>query len=165
MQRVASRCLCLFGILEKRPSGDIVKQLRLSFISGCAPVSVMASKALIDLVSWHGPEEVDLAIGLDIQNSNVDKKGGFACVNLTDSNDDLSVGVLDLLYSGLDREDCDATIGADDQESVRSILGEGFAKILLLSESYPSISSCLHPWILCRLVSLYFSDEADDLQR
>ena len=164
MQRVATKCLCLFGILEKRPSEDLVKQLRLSFI-GPAPVSVMASKALIDLVTWHGPDEVDKAIGLGVQNSNGDEINRFVPVNLSDSKDDLSVRVLDLLYSGLNREDCDATVEPDDKESVRSILGEGFAKILLLSENYPSIYSCLHPWILCKLVSLYFSEEANDLQR
>jgi len=32
-----------------------------------------------------------------------------------------------------------------------------------MSDNYPSISSCLHPWILCKLVSFYFSDEAQCL--
>ncbi|XP_020270589.1 condensin complex subunit 3-like [Asparagus officinalis] len=165
VQRVATRCLCLFGLREKKPCEDVVKQLRLSFINGAIPVSPMACKALIDLVTWHGPEEVDKAIGLDLQNSSGDEKNRFVPVNLTDSKDDLSIGVLDLLYSGFDREDCDATIEADDQESIRSILGEGFAKFLLLSDNYPTISSCLHPLILCKLVTLYFSDEANGLQR
>lgn len=164
VQRVATRCLCLYALLERRPSEEIVKQLRMSFISGPGLVSIMASKALFDLATWHGPEEVDRAIGIDMKNPT-DEKSGFASLNLQDLKDDMSIGLLDLLHSGLDRDDWGTPIEPDDHESVHATLGEGFAKILLLSEKYTSISSNLHPVILRSLISLYFSDNTKELLR
>nr|XP_019708609.1 condensin complex subunit 3 [Elaeis guineensis] len=164
VQRVATRCLCLYGLLERSPSEELVKQLRLSFINGPAPVSIMASKALIDLATWHGPQAVDKATGMDLQQSG-DEKNGFISVDLSNLNEDANIGLLDLLYSGLDKNDWGANVEGDDHESVHAVLGEGFAKFLLLSENYPTISTWLHPLILCKLISLYFCDETKDLQR
>ncbi|WOL13772.1 condensin complex subunit 3 isoform X1 [Canna indica] len=164
VQRVAIRCLCLFGLLERKPTGEIVSQLRLSFLNGATSVRVMASRSLIDLLTWHGPQEVDKAIGLDMKESNNEKEG-FSCVNFSNLNDDLSIRLLDILYCGLNSENYGEVSDANDNESIHSFLGEGFAKILLLSENYPSISTCLHPLILSRLIKLYFCDETKELQR
>nr|XP_009417689.1 PREDICTED: condensin complex subunit 3 isoform X1 [Musa acuminata subsp. malaccensis] len=164
VQRVATRCLSLFGILERRPTGELVSQLRQSFIDGATSVRIMASKSLIDLFTWHGPQEVDKAIGIDIKQPNNEKEG-LVSINSSNLRDDESIGLLDLLYNGLNSDDSGEVGDADDDESVHSILGEGFAKILLLSENYPSISTCLSPLILHKLVNLYFCDETKELQR
>ncbi|EHA8590767.1 hypothetical protein COCNU_scaffold023732G000010 [Cocos nucifera] len=164
VQRVAMRCLCLYGLLERSPSEELVRQLRLSFINGPAPVSIMASKALIDLATWHGPQAVDKATGMDLQQSG-DEKNGFISVDLSNLNEDANIGLLDLLYSGFDKDDWGANVEGDDHESVHAVLGEGFAKILLLGENYPTISTGLHPSILGKFISLYFCDETKNLQR
>lgn len=164
VQRVATRCLSLFGILERRPTGELVSQLRQSFIDGATSVRIMASKSLIDLLTWHGPQEVDKAIGIDIKQPNNEKEG-LVSIHSSNLRDDESIGLLDLLYNGLNSDDSGEVGDADDDESVHSILGEGFAKILLLSENYPSISTCLSPLILHKLVNLYFCDETKELQR
>ncbi|XP_064939110.1 uncharacterized protein LOC135583761 isoform X3 [Musa acuminata AAA Group] len=164
VQRVATRCLSLFGILERRPTGELVSQLRQSFIDGATSVRIMASKSLIDLLTWHGPQEVDKAIGIDIKQPNNEKEG-LVSIHSSNLRDDESIGLLDLLYNGLNSDDSGEVGDGDDDESVHSILGEGFAKILLLSENYPSISTCLSPLILHKLVNLYFCDETKELQR
>ena len=105
VQRAALRCLCLFGLLENKPSTELVKQLRLSFINGPDLVSAMASKALIDLVTWHGPQELDQAIGTEPSDANYEKTQ-FAPVDISDLNDDdLNVGVLSILFSGFHKDD------------------------------------------------------------
>ncbi|XP_043696438.1 condensin complex subunit 3 [Telopea speciosissima] len=164
VQRVAMRCLGLFGLLERKPSEELVKQLRHSFVKGPNPVSIMASKALVDLGMWHGPQEVDKAMCQDLLSVSQDDKKSFAPVNFCELNGDSSIELLDLLYAGLDRSDWDESTETDDHESVQAILGEGFAKILLLSENYASISISLHPLIFAKLINLYFSDEAKELQ-
>ncbi|XP_073014313.1 uncharacterized protein [Typha latifolia] len=167
VQRVAARCLCLFGLLERTPSAELVNQLRLSFINGPSPVSSMACKGLIDLATRHTPQEVDKAIGIDLPHS-CDQQKHFNSVNLSELKDDVTTGLLDLLYSRLDKDDWEVSVEGDDHDNhdnVIAILGEGFAKFLLLSENYPSISADLHPMILSRLISLYFSDETKDLRR
>ncbi|THU47350.1 hypothetical protein C4D60_Mb09t14560 [Musa balbisiana] len=164
VQRVATRCLSLFGILERRPTGELVSQLRQSFIDGATSVRIMASKSLIDLLTWHGPQEVDKAIGIDFKQPNNEKEG-LVSINSSNLRDDESIGLLDLLYNGLNSDDSGEVGDAADDESVHSILGEGFAKILLLSENYPSISTCLSPLILHKLINLYFCDETKELQR
>ncbi|MQM06416.1 hypothetical protein Taro_039241, partial [Colocasia esculenta] len=163
VQRVAMRCLGLFGLVERRPSEELVKQLRLSFINGQPPVRIMAGRALIDLATWHGPQELDRAIGLHTPLSN--DKNRFTSVDLSNGNDDLSVGLLDLLFSALESDEWSESSEVDDLETVHGILGEGFAKILLLSQNYPSVSTCLHPLILGKLVRLYFCSEAKELER
>ena len=42
-----------------------MKQLRLSFINAPDLVSSMTSKALIDLLTWYGPQVLDPAIGIE----------------------------------------------------------------------------------------------------
>ncbi|XP_048230937.1 condensin complex subunit 3 isoform X2 [Ricinus communis] len=165
VQRVAIRCLGLFGLLEKKPSEELVKQLRLSFAKGPAPISTMASKALVDICMWHGPQEVDKALGLDHASQVQENKMAFNPVNFSDPDDNLDVELLDLLYAGLDRSDWTKSGEGDENETVQGILGEGFAKILLLSENYASIPTPLHPLLLVKLIILYFSNETKDLER
>ena len=165
MQRIAVRCLGLFGLLEKKPSEELGKQLRLSFVNGPSAVCVVACKALIDLVMWHGPQEVDRALGENFSSKFQDDKKAFSPVNLSDTGEGLDVQTLDLLYAGIDRYEQGNSLASDENESVQAILGEGFAKILLLSENYPSIQSSLHPFLLAKLINLYFSNERKDLQR
>lgn len=164
VQRVATRCLCLYGLLESRPSEELVKQLRLSFIIGPSSVSIMAAKALVDLATWHGPNELDKSISIGPEQSS-DVKTGFNLVNVSNLKEDANIGLIDLLFSGLDKDDSFLNTESEDQENVRSILAEGFAKFLLLSENYPSMSISLHPLILQRLITLYFSDDTKELQR
>ncbi|CAN0913823.1 Condensin complex subunit 3 [Linum grandiflorum] len=166
VQRVSIRCLGLFGLLERKPSEDVVKQLRLSFIRGPAPISAMACKALMDLALWHGPRNVDSALlSGDASQSAEEIKMAFNSVNFLDADDNTDAGFLDLLYAGLDRNDWEEAVESDESEIVRAVLGEGLAKILLLSENYTTLPSSLHPLLLAKLIELYFSEETTDLQR
>ncbi|CAA7401389.1 unnamed protein product [Spirodela intermedia] len=163
VQRVAARCLGLFGLVERRPSEELVKQLRLAFINGPPQVRVMASRALIDLATWHGPQELDRAIGLEPPPPN--EKNSFTPVDLSSGSDDLSLWLLDLFYAGLKQDEWGQSSEEDEQETVHGVLGEGFAKILLLRENYPSIPASLHPLILGRLICLYFCSEHKEFER
>jgi condensin complex subunit 3 len=152
-------------LLESRPNAELVKQLRLSFINGPDLVSAMACKALIDLVTWHGPQEIDRAIGIELPDPNYEKSQ-FTQVDLSDmDDDDLNLSVLDILFSGFHKDDWEFTLEGDNHDNVTTILGEGFAKILLLSENFPSIPSDLHTVILSQLIRLYFSEETKELER
>ncbi|KAF8723662.1 hypothetical protein HU200_021622 [Digitaria exilis] len=165
VQRAALRCLCLLGLLENRPNAELVKQLRLSFINGPDLVSAMACKALIDLVTWHGPQEIDRAIGIELPDPS-HEKSQFTRVDLSDMNsDDLNIGVLDILFAGFHKDDWEFSLEGDNHDNVPTILGEGFAKILLLRENFPSIPSVLHTVILSQLTRLYFSEEIKELER
>lgn len=165
VQRIAIRCLGLFGLLENKPSEELVKQLRLSVTKGPPPISIMACKALIDLGMWHGPQEVDKAMGKDLLSQFEKDNLEYSPVNFSDADGDLDVKLLDLLFSGLEDNDWNESSESHDNESVRAILAEGFAKFLLLSEKYPSISASCHPVLLAKLITIYFSDESKELQR
>ncbi|XP_026387060.1 condensin complex subunit 3-like [Papaver somniferum] len=165
VQRVSLRCLGLYGLLERKPSEELVKQLRISLVNSPSPVSIMASKALVDLGMWHGPQEVDLVMGSDVTSRAEDDKKSFYAVNLSDTNETSSVELLDLLFAVIARDLSGDPSETYDRESIQAILGEGFAKILLLSENYPSIPASLHHELLAKLIKLYFSDEAEELQR
>ncbi|CAL5373808.1 unnamed protein product [Camellia sinensis] len=150
VQRVATRCLGLFGLLERKPSEELIKQLRLSFVKGPSPISIMACKALLDLAMWHGPQEVDKAMGQDLSSRLKDHDIVSCTVQMSDTNGDLNFGLLDLLFAGLERDDWVKSADADEHESVQAVIGEGFAKILLLMlrqclsvffEHYPSLSN------------------------
>ena len=165
VHRVATRCLGLFGLLERKPSVELVKQLRFCFIKGPSSISIVACKALIDIGTWHGPQEVDRAMGLELSSLLHENKMTFSPVNLCDMNEDWNVELLDLFYAGLNVNDWIKSVDMDENESVQAILGEGFAKILLLSENYPCIPASLHPLFLSKLIILYFSNETKELQR
>lgn len=164
VQRAAVRCLGLFGLIENKPSLELVKQLRLSFIKGPSTISIMASKALFDLGMWHSPQEVDKAIEHEFSLQPSDDNT-FVPINLSDADEDLNVGLLHLLYSGLQTNEWGKCSGSDENESIQAVIGEGFAKVLLLSVNYPDIPVSLHPLFLAKLVNLYFSDESKDVQR
>ncbi|KAJ0853990.1 putative armadillo-like helical, nuclear condensin complex subunit 3 domain-containing protein [Helianthus annuus] len=165
VQRAAVRCLGLFGLLERIPSEDLVKQLRLSFVKGPCLVSSMASKALMDLATWHGPQEVDKATNRNLSSQFKDHTKTIHPVDWSDTNEDLDIELIDLLYAGFDRSDFAQPVDADENESVHAVLAEGFAKILLLSENYPTVSVSSHPILLSKLISLYFSSRTSELQR
>ncbi|KAI4320278.1 hypothetical protein MLD38_033775 [Melastoma candidum] len=162
VQKVAVRCLGLFGLLERTPSGDLVRQLRQSCVKGPSLISREASLALLDLMMWHGPEKIDQAVGIS-NSESLDTVTDFHSLKLSDIEDS-NIGVLNLLYASLYGEDR-TEAGTDEEESVISVLGEGFAKILLLSDKYPSLSTSSQVTLLVRLISLFFGDETKDLQR
>lgn len=162
VQHVAIRCLGLFGLLEGKLSKDLIDQLSQSFINGPPPTSRLASTALIDLLLWHGPLEIDRVLGKDTDMPLQDNKMSFHSVKFSDADETLGIRLLDLLFAGFNRE---ASVESDESESVLAVLGEGFAKILLLSSKHPSISASTHQLILVKLICLYFSDHTKDLQR
>lgn len=166
MQRIAVRCLGLFGLIEKKPNEELVKQLRLSFVWGPTPISMVACKALFDLGMWHTPHGVDRALGLDLSSQvQEDEVVAYSPVTLSNTDANLGVKLLDLLCAGLDKNDWGSILASDENESVQAVLGEGFAKILMLSENYPSIPTSLHPFLLTKLINLYFNNETKDLLR
>lgn len=165
VQRVATRCLGLFGLLESKPSVELVKQLRFCFIKGPSPVSIVACKALVDIAMWHGPQELDKAMGLELSSVLHENKMTFSPVNLCDMKEDLNVELLQLLYSGLNMNNGTESLDMHENESVQAVLAEGFAKILLLSENYPGIPTSLHPLFLSKLIILCFSNETKELLR
>ncbi|KAL5574585.1 hypothetical protein UlMin_016284 [Ulmus minor] len=165
VQRIAIRCLGLFGLLEKKPSKEVVLQLRLSFVKGPSLISTMSCKALNDLAMWHNPHEVDRALGQDLSSELQDSEVASSPVTVSDTDESLNTKLIDLLYAGIGKDDWGDILASDENESVQAVLGEGFAKILLLSENYSSISTSLHPLLLSKLINLYFSDETKDLLR
>lgn len=80
VQRIAIRCLGLFGLLEKKPSKEIVLQLRLSFVKGPTLISTISCKALNDLAMWHNPHEADRAWGEDFSSELQDSEVAFSPV-------------------------------------------------------------------------------------
>ncbi|TKY47392.1 Condensin complex subunit 3 [Spatholobus suberectus] len=165
VQRIAVRCLGHFGLLERKPSAELLKQLRISYIKGPHSISIEACKALIDLVMWHGPQEVDKVLQLNIPCQINSEKTTFCPVNFSDSECDLDVETLDMLYGGFENDDWASPLPSNEDECVHAILGEGFAKILLLSDNYPSIPASLHPVLLSKLIYLYFGDVSEHLHR
>ncbi|KAA3476170.1 condensin complex subunit 3 [Gossypium australe] len=165
VQRVSVRCLGLFGLLENKPSEELIKQLRISYVKGPSPISTVACKALFDIGMWHGPQEVDRALGLNLSSQlEVDAMPSDP-VNFSETDGASNIKLVDLLYAGFTTNNRARALENDENESVQAVLGEGFAKILLLSEKYPSIPASSHPLLLSKLISLYFINESKDLQR
>lgn len=164
VQRVSVRCLGLFGLVERKPSEDLVKQLRLSFIKGPPPISREACRALVDLMMWHGPQEIDRVLGNDHSTQFGNQKVDSLPNNGSDMEDSVNTDVLDLLCGGFDRDDW-VKVASDENESICAVLAEGFAKMLLLRDKYPSISKDSQASVLRRLICLYFSNETKDLLR
>ncbi|CAL9009395.1 unnamed protein product [Prunus brigantina] len=165
VQRIAVRCLGLFGLLEKKPSQELVKQLKVSFVKGPAPISIIACKALFDLGMWHNLQEVDRVVSQDVLSQHQDYDITSSPLNFSDTDGISNIKLLDLLYAGLIKDDWDNSLASDENESVQGALGEGFAKVLLVSENYQSMPASLHPLLLSKLITLYFSNESKDLQR
>ncbi|KAK4776536.1 hypothetical protein SAY86_005224 [Trapa natans] len=165
VQHVAIRCLGIFGLLHGKLSKELMDQLNQSFVSGPPPTSRLASTALIDLLLWYGPVEIDRVLGKNYDMEQQDNKMSFHPVKFSDADETLGIKLLDILFAGFEREDWITSVKSDESESVLAALGEGFAKILLLSSKYPSISASTHQLILVKLICLYFSDHTKDLQR
>ncbi|XP_057492264.1 uncharacterized protein LOC130777854 isoform X2 [Actinidia eriantha] len=165
VQRVATRCLGLFGLLQSKPGDELVKQLRISLVKGPSQISTMASKALFDLALWHGPQEVDKAMGQSLSSQLRDPATVPCPIEVSHASGDMDFELLDLLFTGLEKSDWCISADADENEAVQAVLGEGFAKILLLSENYPIIPASSHPLLLAKIIDLYFSDDTKELQR
>ncbi|CAH8353526.1 unnamed protein product [Eruca vesicaria subsp. sativa] len=165
VQRIAIKCLGLFGLLERKPSEELVRQLRIAFCRSPPPISIMASKALVDLGMWHTPTEVDKAMGQDLLSQFEDENLDFVPVDLSNAEEDLNFKILDLLYAGLESEDWRAYTESTEDESVKATVGEGFAKLLLLGEKFPNLPTSLYPFVLGKLISLYFSEESKEQLR
>ncbi|ESQ47303.1 hypothetical protein EUTSA_v10027629mg [Eutrema salsugineum] len=165
VQRIAIKCLGLFGLLEKKPSEELVRQLRIAFCRSPPPISIMASKALVDLGMWHSPTEVDKAMGQDLLSQFEDESIDFVPVDLSNAEEDLNLKMLDLLYAGLESDDWRAYTESSEDESVKATVGEGFAKLLLLGEKYPNLPASFYPFILGKLIALYFSEESKEQLR
>ncbi|KAL8127550.1 hypothetical protein AgCh_014454 [Apium graveolens] len=164
IQRAAIRCLGLFGLLEKKPSEELTKQLLVSFAKGFSPISAMAGKALIDLSMWHGPHEISKAITPDLA-SELQEAMPSDPIKIVNPEEEMGIKLLDLLLSGLERFKRTKITEVDEDESVQAVLGEGFAKILLLSDKYPTIPASSHPLLLEKLMNLYFCSEITELWR
>lgn len=164
MQRASVRCLGLFGLLERKPSEDIVKQLRSSFVKGPSTVTIMASKALLDLAIWHGPDEMDKAMNCNLSSHIHDHEISSTSFEFGDESEDLDIELLDLLCVGLEH-DWDDVEEVEENQSIQDVLGEGLAKILLLSNKFPGAHASKHHLILVKLIKLYFSSENEEFQR
>ncbi|XP_027178343.1 condensin complex subunit 3 isoform X1 [Coffea eugenioides] len=162
VQRAAIRCLGLFGLLERKPCEDLVKQLRFSFIKGPSSITIMSSKAMLDLGLWHGPHEVDKAMNQDVTSQFKDQKVDFSSINWCDASENLHIGMLDMLYWVMERNCISDFVESDEIEFVQAVLAEGFAKILLLSEKYPNADASSHPLLLGKLIGLFFSSDSKD---
>ncbi|XP_019086059.1 PREDICTED: condensin complex subunit 3-like [Camelina sativa] len=165
VQRIAIKCLGLFGLLEKKPSEELIRQLRVAFCRSPPPISIMACKALVDLGMWHSPTEVDKAMGQDLLSQFEDESIDFAPIDLSNAEEDMNFKMLDLLYAGLESDDWRAFTDSNEHESVKATVGEGFAKLLLLGEKYPSLPSSFYPFVLGKLIALYFSEESKEQLR
>ncbi|KAL3838711.1 hypothetical protein ACJIZ3_023302 [Penstemon smallii] len=164
VQRAAIRCLGLFGLVEKKPNENLVKQLRSSFVKGPPTITIMASKALLDLGIWHGPDEIDKAMmNCDLVSPLCDHKMSLNSVEFCSGSEDPNIQLLDLLYAGLEH-DWGALVEVEENQSIQGVIGEGFAKILLLSNKFPG-SHAVHHLLLAKLISMYFNGDGEELQR
>ncbi|KAG6387613.1 hypothetical protein SASPL_152805 [Salvia splendens] len=164
VQRASVRCLGLFGLLERKPSEDLGKQLRCSFVKGPSTVSIMAAKALLDLAIWHGPDEMDKAMNCNLSSDIHDDDISFTLLEFGDAREDSNFELLDLLCVGLEH-DWDDLEEVEDHQSIQDVLGEGLAKILLLSNKFPGSHTSKHHLILAKLIRLYFSSDNEEFQR
>ncbi|KAH6796928.1 ARM repeat superfamily protein [Perilla frutescens var. hirtella] len=164
IQRASVRCLGLFGLLERKPSENVVKQLRCSFVKGPSTVKIMASMALLDLATWHGPNEMDKAMNCNLSLNLHDHEISSTPIEFGNGSEDLDVELLDLFCAGLEH-DWDELEEVEEHLSIQDVLGEGLAKILLLSSKFPGSHASKHQFILAKIIKLYFNSENKELQR
>lgn len=164
VQRGAIRCLGLFGLLGRELTTDLIKQLRCSFVAGPCTLTIMASKALLDLGIWHGVDTIDTAINCDL-SSQLHHGTPTTPVKFNNGNGDLGIELLHLLYAGLENHNWGASLDDEENVSIQGILGEGLSKILLLSDKFLGTSVATHHLILAKLINLYLGSESGVLQR
>ncbi|XP_051143880.1 uncharacterized protein LOC127260232 [Andrographis paniculata] len=164
VQRASLGCLGLFSFLERAPSETIVKQLRSSFVYGPPSISVMASKALLDLAVWHGPDEMDKAMNCNLSSLLSDHNMAATKVEFCSGTEDPNIELLSLLYAGLGHN-WGGCVATEENQPIQEILGEGLAKILLLSEKFPGSLASMHHLLLAKLIILYFGSDSEHLQR
>ncbi|KAL6537705.1 hypothetical protein OROHE_012332 [Orobanche hederae] len=164
VQRASIRCLGLFGLLERKPCEHIVKQLRLCFVKGPPTVTIISAKSLLDLGIWHGPDEMDKAMNCTLSSLLRDPKMSLTPTQFCNGSEDLDIELLDLLYAGLEHDWGDF-VEVEDNQLIHDILGEGLAKILLLSSKFPGSHNSTYHLLLAKLITLYFSSENAELQR
>ncbi|CAM8885507.1 unnamed protein product [Rhodiola kirilowii] len=165
VQRAALRCLGCFGLLERKPSGDLVKQLRVSFVNGPLPISIVSSKALFDLGMWHNPHELDNAMGNDLTSQLDNANMSLTPINFNDRDEYSKITLLDLLYAGFDGDNWCSHDDSNEDETLQTVLAEGFSKFLLLNENYPHLPASLHTILLVKLIMLYFGDSEKGFHR
>ncbi|XP_073146295.1 uncharacterized protein [Henckelia pumila] len=165
VQRAAIRCLGLFGLLERKLTTDLIKQLRCSFVNGPCSLTIMASKALLDLGIWHGVDTIDTAMNCDLSSQLHHHETTTTSAKFYDGNEDLGIELLDFLSAGLENHNWGSSLDDEENVSIQGILGEGLAKILLLSDKFPGTSASTHHLFLAKLINLYFGSESGVLQR
>lgn len=123
----------------------------------------MASKALLDLAIWHGPDEMDKAMNCKLTSHIHGHEISSAPFEFGEGSEDLDIELFDLLCVGLE-QDWDDLDEDEENQSIQDVLGEGLAKILLLSNKFPGSHTSKHHLILAKLFKLYFSSE-EEFQR
>ncbi|KAG0609362.1 hypothetical protein M758_8G178700 [Ceratodon purpureus] len=168
VQKSGIRCLGLFAQLATKPTSSVVRQLRLSISSGIPIVQNMAIKALFDFILCHGATNLDRAIDIGPDLGPVPEPCPFGTqVPAYGVEGDLATAMrkplLELLVSLLDSgtiyEEMDEDI-AEDPETPRSLVAEGFAKLLLQSRLFKDIQA-IEDAILAKLLRLYFNDDLE----
>ncbi|CAI8603755.1 unnamed protein product [Vicia faba] len=86
---------------------------------------------------WHSPQEVDRVLNHEVPSQLNCDNMYFCHVNFSDFEGDSNsnVDILDLLYGGFENEGWVNPLTSNEDECIYAILGEGFAKVLLLSDN------------------------------
>lgn len=158
MQISATRCLGLFCLRETRPSLQAVKQLRLALIDDSVlGVKKMAIKALFDLCMWHSATVVDRVVRFSAAYEDISSNEAVP-----------GLPILEDLAHFLDGTDVEQEAVIDSEagevETVKSIIAEGFAKLMLQSKVYSDILP-LQNSILGKLLRLCFNEETKNMPR
>ncbi|KAK7361363.1 hypothetical protein VNO77_03417 [Canavalia gladiata] len=85
VQRIVVRCLGLFGLLERKPSAEFLKLLRISYIKEPHAISIEPCKVSVDLVMWHGPQEVNKVLKHNVPYQINCEKKTFSLMDFSNS--------------------------------------------------------------------------------
>ena len=134
-----------------------MKQLRLLLIADDTTLGVkkMACKALFDLCMWHSAAVIDRIIGFS------------SCEGVSNKEAVSGLPILEEFAQFLDANDVEQDVvepETGEVETVKSIIAEGFAKLLLQSKVYSDILPWQHS-ILGKLLRLYFNEETKSMPR
>ncbi|CAM8881088.1 unnamed protein product [Rhodiola kirilowii] len=157
VQRAALRCLGCFGLLERKPSGDLVKQLRVSFVNGPLPISILASKALFDLGMWHNPHELDNAMGNDLTSQLDNANMSLTPINFNDRDEYSKIKLLDLLYAGFDGDNWCSHDDSMRMKPFKLFLQKDFQNFFFLMKTIPIYPlRCIPYFWLKQCLSVFF---------